>query len=92
MAAQVPTYRPALRADPLREDLRVRLWSECAALGEAAVKRALNISYATLARALAGLGIRPGTAIQIEVGLAKMEMAPPPATSEAPVPPPSPER
>lgn len=74
---KIPSYRPELRAAPLAEGLRVRLAALVEVRGEAAVMATIPATRATLARALAGLGIRRGTAKLVELAIAEMEATPP---------------
>lgn len=63
--------RRKLTRDPLPDDLRGQLAALVAKHGESAVCQRAGLSNATLARALAGLGINRGTVAAVRAVLVK---------------------
>ncbi len=60
---------PAAKGEPLPPELRSRLQNLVARVGERSAIEQLDLSRQTWARALAGLGLREGTRLLIELRL-----------------------
>lgn len=68
--SQEPSTNPRVQnSQPLPQPLRSELADLIAHLGENRTRRIVGVSRAAFARALAGLGIYPGTASLIRVAL-----------------------
>ncbi len=66
---------------PLHEGLRMRLAAFVSKHGEKPACAVLQVSRPALLRALAGVGVRRGTALLIEVGLQRIAAEAPPETT-----------
>ncbi|MBI4950797.1 MAG: hypothetical protein HY908_02080 [Myxococcales bacterium] len=71
---------------PLAADRRALLAGYVRRVGEPAAVATLGVSRATLARALAGLGVRGVTIVAIGAALERVEPAPTPTVLAAPLP------
>jgi hypothetical protein len=65
------------QSPPLSDDLRAILKGHVEQHGEAGASRALGIPRHTLARCIAGLGVRAGTVALVEKAIAKAQEATP---------------